>query len=288
MIIPAITLLITLQLIVRLWCVFEMAAYQKVNPMGKLVLAPLFLERMLLLTIIFTYFIAFFFWSIGVGLLGKRHGQPALIIALSPAMLLIHALRRSATGRAQLLVELESFSLDTVKCSLEADRDTVLAAIDHWYGSREDFVQYVRGPLRQKLLDSASKISMSYVALMATPGASGLLEDHMALWRAGAPPANALAHLLGLVLGSYTLWIAFCLRLLISLCVFFAAKRSCLILDYLLTLMIHLIVLMTAFAGDRVGKWASVDSILFSTGWLCFTAFSLAGLMHVTRKLCQV
>lgn len=129
-----------------------MAAYQKVNPKGKLVLAPLFLERMVLLTIIFSYFIAFFFWSIGVGVLGKRHGQPALIIALSPCLLLIHALRRSATGRAQLLEELKSFSLDTVSCSLDSDRDTVLAAIDHWYGSRDDFVQHVRGPIEAEAL----------------------------------------------------------------------------------------------------------------------------------------
>ncbi|CAE7341276.1 unnamed protein product [Symbiodinium natans] len=237
----------------RLWCVFEIAAYRKVNPRGQLVLAPLFVERMVLITLLGFYGIGGCIWTIGV----MNYSSLAFALALSPCMLLIHALRRSATGKTKLLNELEHFNLSDTRCSLDADREFVLAAIDRWYGSREAFTEYIRGPLRQDLLQSATKISNSYVLLMCTPAISGMLEDQLSLWKAGAPFTGALAHFTGTVVGTYMLWIAFCVRVLISLCVFFAATRRWLVLDYLLTLCIHVTVCGLAFAGDSVGGLAS-------------------------------
>ncbi|CAE7569258.1 unnamed protein product, partial [Symbiodinium sp. CCMP2456] len=86
----------------RLWCVFEIAAYRKVNPRGQVVLAPLFLERMVLLTLITSYGIAGLLWTLGV----QSYNDTIYALSLSPMLLLIHALRRNATGKTKLFEEL--------------------------------------------------------------------------------------------------------------------------------------------------------------------------------------
>ncbi|CAE7823105.1 unnamed protein product [Symbiodinium sp. CCMP2592] len=268
----------------RLWCVFEIAAYRKVNSRGQVVLAPLFLERMVLLTLIFSYAIAGLLWTLGV----QSYNDTIYALSLSPMLLLIHALRRNATGKTKLFEELDHFELTETHCSLNSDREFVLGAIETWYGSREAFTSYVRGPLRQELLQSATKVSTLYVLLMVTPAVSGMLEDHLALWKGGAPFHGVLTHFMGRVLGSYAFWIAFCVRMLISLCFFFAATRRWLILDYLLTCCIHLTVCAMAFAGDLAGRRVSRSSLWLTAGWMCFAAASLVVFTYLARKACKV
>jgi len=123
---------------------------------------------------------------------------------------------------------------------------------------------------------------------MVTPAVSGMLEDHLALWKGGAPFQGVLTHFMGRVLGSYALWIAFCVRMLISLCFFFAATRRWLILDYLVTCCIHLTVCAMAFAGDLAGRRVSRSSLWLAAGWMCVAAVSLVVFTYLARKACKV
>ena len=74
----------------------------------------------------------------------------------------------------------------------------------------------MRGPLRQELLNSATKISTTYIFLMTAPAILAALEEHLALWKARVPVRTAAAHFVAVVLGDYTLWMSFCLRMYLA------------------------------------------------------------------------
>jgi len=269
----------------RLWCVFEIAAYRKVNPRGGLALAPMFVERTVLLIVFGAFIMAGFFWIVDANNYDPR--VKGVCVAINPLILLVHLLRSNACDKTTLLQDLERFDLESVHCSLEADREFVMAAIDHWYGSPKAFTEYVRGPLRQELLNSATKISTTYIFLMTAPAILAALEEHLALWKARVPVRTAAAHFVAVVLGDYTLWMSFCLRMLISLCFYFDAKCRWKIIDYLLTIVIHVIFCSTAFAGELIGAEASRRGLWTACAFMVF-AGALLGMTRLTSGVCRV
>ena len=189
----------------RLWCVFEIAAYRRANPQGRITMSALFVET-----------VAFCMWAclLGVGgllwlsVMMDLIAWNGVLLAVSLSFSLpigfgVHLLRRTLHSKHMLLEGLCRFDVKGADCRLEFDKRFVLQAIDDWYGGMESFNEYVRGPLQQELLQSSSNFRMplQYYPVILTGVLGASLEEVLGLYAAGAPLNNVLAHLLGHSIG---------------------------------------------------------------------------------------
>ena len=73
-------------------------------------------------------------------------------------------------------------------CASEFDRSFILSAIEAWYGTRENFQNYVRGPLREQLLQlfPSPHLPCSYVALILCSMMAYSLDIGLSIYKAGA------------------------------------------------------------------------------------------------------
>ncbi|CAE7757455.1 unnamed protein product [Symbiodinium necroappetens] len=154
--------------------------------------------------------------------------------------------------------------------------------------SPQAFTEYVRGPLRQELLNSATRFSTTYIFWMTAPAIVAALEDHLALWKARVPVRAAAAHFVAVVLGDYALWMSLCMRMLIALCFYFDAKCRWKIVDYLLTVLIHVIFCGSAFVGELIGTEASRRGLWTACAFMVFAGALLVGMMRLTWRACRV
>ena len=83
-------------------------------------------------------------------------------------------------------------------CASEFDRSFILSAIDAWYGTRENFQNYVRGPLREQLLQlfPSPHLPCSYVALILCSMMAYSLDLCLSLYKAGASVKVVMKQLL--------------------------------------------------------------------------------------------
>ena len=109
-------------------------------------------------------------------LLEERLRLVAYAAAAVPTLIAVHMLRRFFQDRQQLMIDLQSFDLDSVGCQNDFDREFIHKAILEWYGSKDCFKDFVQGPLRKELVGKGCKIHLSgpYLALLVgvamTPG----------------------------------------------------------------------------------------------------------------------
>lgn len=169
--------------------VFELATYKKINPTGRVVLAPIFLETMVVILYgsIFCSSAAYFFvLAVPVG---SATRALASIAGNFPFFITVHGLREKFRQKHQLFLAFENFDLDSVQCFSDADRDFIHSAIAELYGSNEAFTRYVRGPLRQELLDPITRSPglRKYGLLIISPGLALCGDAVVALWKGGAP-----------------------------------------------------------------------------------------------------
>ena len=93
-----------------------------------------------------------------------------VIPAIAPFVVMVHILRRNLLAKQELFASLDNFDVDKAQCAKEFDREFVLQAIENWYGSREAFTDYVRGPLRKELLTKAnSGLPPQYIFVIVSP-----------------------------------------------------------------------------------------------------------------------
>ena len=137
----------------RLWCIFELAAYRRANPGGKITLAPLFVETTVAALCVGAY-LFLSFYHLCLLFLGARGTLLAIGAGISPAYFIFHVLRSEMRTKRQLFSEMNNFKLQSVQCREEFDRDYIHTAIARWYGSHGAFEAFVRGPLREELLSS--------------------------------------------------------------------------------------------------------------------------------------
>ena len=96
----------------RLWCIFEVAAFRKINPEGRIVIAPLSIEVFvaMLMPVTTAYGITFMF------VLAARQtvlvGALASSIAAVPVGYGVHLLRREMQSKKDMLTCLDRFDLD--------------------------------------------------------------------------------------------------------------------------------------------------------------------------------
>ena len=168
-----------------LWCVFELAAYRKANPAGKIVLAPLFIETIVACVLLGTYSVVFVFWISQSMNVNPSVTYAGYFLSLVPAYVAFHVLRKSTRDKQQLIADLKDFDLELADCRSDYDRDFIFSGITTWYGSKSAFVEYVRGPLFQELVEPLSKnhVPIAYWCLMITPTITSGFEP----WRSTIP-----------------------------------------------------------------------------------------------------
>ncbi|CAE7333058.1 HERC1 [Symbiodinium sp. CCMP2592] len=175
----------------RLWCVFELAAYQKLNPSGKVTIAPVFVEVIVCLLFVYLHIASWFFVAIRTSALGRTIWIWIALACFGGSLFpLVHALRHICTYKQVLLTNVGNFQFETLACANESDRDTIREAIVRWYGSEEAFSEFVRSSFRKVVHDSVKTpggMPFGYVCLLATPMLNAHLDRWISLLRAGSP-----------------------------------------------------------------------------------------------------
>jgi len=269
----------------RLWCVFELAAYQKVNPEGKLTFKPLFLEKavgwLLLSLHVFGWLAAYaqdaYFHEGGNGVV------PLVSISLPiPYIITSFLLRTNFRDKHVLFAQLDTFNLNDLKCAKQFDQDFILAAIENWYGSRSAFTEFLKGDVKLKVVKAMSetKLPKEYLLLLLTPILSLSMEFFLAQWKGGAPAGVLLSYVVGILIGLDVFWIGGCLLLMVYLCDRFAPRR-CGYLDHLQTLLIAALITMLIVLGNQIATMCSTSTpspmaaFLFAASALVFLAGAL-------------
>ncbi|CAE6950541.1 unnamed protein product [Symbiodinium sp. CCMP2456] len=238
----------------RLWCIFELAGYRRANPNGKIVFQPLMVERhfFVLWVCLYVTFCIFQFLNTGSArgliLISGIVGGFALVPG-------VHAIRRGFQEQERSLQDMANFDLELVSCSSDFDKQFIVSAVSQWYGSADAFTQYVRGPLREELVQVVAEMQapMSYCLLASSPNAGTQADVLGALWLAGAPSDMMLAHVLGQVLSSFLIIMAI-LKILFILTRHYAQPRfRSRAMDYMQTVGVSLLFLVgIAVASARV------------------------------------
>ncbi|CAE7622848.1 amt-3 [Symbiodinium sp. CCMP2592] len=265
----------------RLWCIFELAAFRKANPEGKITLKPLFVEMAVLCiwVVLFGMNICFFIARSG------RNGAniAAYTLAIVPFPPAVYVLRKNYLAKKKLLVDMEEFDLNRVSCYNESDREFIHSAISDWYGSAQAFTRFVQGPLRRELVAPilATNLPWSYIFLIITPTFSLSMETLLALWKGGAPVECLIAWTAGMLLGNNCFFVPAGIVLMLYLCDRFAAPvgSTCLagFLQSLAIVFVMIFYALVVSASSNLLIYAGVWTALVWLGIavLCFLALTI-------------
>jgi len=166
----------------RLWCVFELAAYRKLNPKGKIVISRVMTEVAVLLTFVWVQLVAVGFWLARSGPYGGEPWRMMLVLACA-ALPILASMSQTAVQKQdaeeELRSQLANFDVMDVKCSNEFDRQCIHDAITRWYGSLSAFNDYIQGPFCLEVLQlkrSQRGIEGHYFMFLLLPTSSYFLE----------------------------------------------------------------------------------------------------------------
>mmetsp|Transcript_21028 Transcript_21028/g.49340 ORF Transcript_21028/g.49340 Transcript_21028/m.49340 type:complete len:631 (-) Transcript_21028:259-2151(-) len=272
----------------RMWCIFELAAYRKANPAGRITLAPIFIEHSVHLVAVSLWGCVICYWGALAFDLTEVYGFLVglllpLGIALLPVACIVHGLRYFFCAKHRLFQDLRRFKLESAECSEEFDAMFVHTAIQSWYGSTASFEHFVQETLVQEIPEVT--ISPGYCLLLATIPVTGALEECMATQRGGAPTDVVLSSLIGHVYGVTLCWVMVCLKLLYHLCDRFAMPFEPGLCNYMRTLAVYVMVGLTFLAGAIVGEVSYRYSLLASAMFAVCTSLA-CGFAYGWIKLC--
>lgn len=296
----------------RLWCVFELAAFRKANPGGKITLAPLFVEgAVACIWILFTVTSSIYLFLVALRCHIIYQSSPSSSHSLShslshsisqgltfddltesllpalPVLLAAHFLRGHYVAKHKLSSDLEHFDLGSVQCSSDFDREFIYEAISTWYGSVANFTDFVQDDLREELVTPilSSSMPLAYYLVLVTPSLSVYLEIFLALWKGGAPSDVMISHVLAFLLGYCLCWCPAYLALFIFLCDRFATQRSSKCMDRLQSFAIGMIVLILSDAGNIAARYCFEQGLYHSLIWAVFALVAVA-LAGCKARLC--
>ena len=202
----------------------------------------------------------------------------------------MHAMRKNKRAKQQLVNELKNFDLTKALCRTDFDRDFIHSAIVHWYGSKEKFVDHVRGPLREELLaEGTLNIPLPYLLLVTIAAMCSSLNSVVAYWVGGASVDTVLSQLIGGTLALEFFWFLPITKFSIYLCDRFADPvwTSC-CMDYMQTGAIFLCFFALYYAGDEMATAAQSSGLATTCAW-CFFAWTVSwmfcfqGYVHIRR-----
>ena len=197
---------------------------------------------------------------------------------ISPSIAVVHFMRLHVRTKHRLVSELDCFDLDQAQCSSDFDRQFIVSGIIHWYGSKEAFTAYVRGPLRSELLKSSGMPNMPlpYLLLIILGAMSSSLTTLSALWAGGAPVEVVVKQLVGGTFGLEFFWFLPCVKLTLYLCDRFSARRLGMC-DFTWSVAIFLVFFGLYYAGDELATLVRALGMLPCFLW-CFCSFVICWL----------
>eukprot|EP00438_Fugacium_kawagutii_P033396 Skav210065 [mRNA] locus=scaffold485:105735:115321:+ [translate_table: standard] len=203
----------------------------------------------------------------GACLVSKNfHLLPCLVIP--PLIPMVHSTRRKYGDKKQLMDDLKSFELDKVSCASDFDAAFIRRAIEEWYGSKEAFTEFVRGPLLQELQDllPSPHLPWTYVAFMLSSMVSFRLEYGLALARAGATPQTLAIYFLSATAYVFG-WLFPSFNALFYLCDKTCESSTSLWLHWVKTLGVTLAVMICNVVGEGLSVVVLRVQQLTSTGF---------------------
>lgn len=258
----------------RLWCVFELAAYRSANPNGKISLKPLFVERGMMGLMLGTYFAACLFWLGLVFNISQGQAFSLLeLLALTPVFVIVHFLRWNIREKFKLLSDLKDFDLEKAFCRTAFDRSFVHSAIVKWYGSKEAFMRYVRGPLREELmLQGATYVPFGYFMMLSSATFAASMNHVSAMMKAQATFECIASEFLGSALGFYVFWFLFMLKICLWLTEHFAMPwwRGRLV-NWLQSFVLFLVFVALYTVGFITSRFAYRHSLSGALLWMSFS-----------------
>lgn len=280
----------------RLCCVFELAAFKKANPHGKVVLKPLFMETLIFSLILAIYGIVAieeirFMIRLNRNSNGESDGDTdsadstlfgaggieALVggLLLLPTIWMLHVIRKLFREKKELISNLRSFDLDKVACRTERDKNFIHSGIRAWYGSTDAFVEHVKGPLADELTEPFGRTDLPTTSwlMLATPFAAATLDFFVNQCQSTGVPKEGLFWLFLNRVVSANLSMLLQLRLVLYLCDRFAAAETTRVRDFAKSVFLWLVE-GAVIAGWRAAINRSQQPAMILT--ICFVAVSLA------------
>ena len=95
----------------------------------------------------------------------------------------------TAEEQEQISQSLSQFDVSALQCFSDFDKRFIHSAVMQWYGSLEEFNMFVRGPLKDEILQTmlVSRVPLHYIILSITPVTGIQLDLLAALLAAGLP-----------------------------------------------------------------------------------------------------
>ena len=109
--------------------------------------------------------------------------------AMLPVLGFVHGLRRLFCEKHRLFDDLKSFKLESAECTELFDHIFVNSAIQKWYGSTEEFEDFVKGPLFCEISGNSTQavdVPLQYCLLLSTGPLSVGIDETISLWAGGA------------------------------------------------------------------------------------------------------
>ncbi|CAE7243422.1 smg1 [Symbiodinium natans] len=208
------------QYLSRLWCVFEIAAFRIGNPQGRIRILPLFMSKTMVLMYIGLYLASCTMWLfIALGVNNFFMVVPCLL----PLTPLLHSLRRNCCTKDQLLDELRTFHLASLRCSTDSDRAQIVPTIVRWYGSEEVFEYFVRTTLYEELKQIQGTPRYAHHLLIVTSPLALGAERLLSVIKSGMPLEGVLSRLLAVHVGVHIFICLICIRFLFHFTVRYAS-----------------------------------------------------------------
>ncbi|CAJ1407516.1 unnamed protein product [Effrenium voratum] len=280
----------------RLWCVFELAAYRTANPNGKLTLNPLFVESVCATMALGNVMGAIVFQVTALNKMDQMFVVSAYSLGMLPMLVAVHVMRGELRLRQQLIKGLAEFDLSNAECRNDFDREFIHAGIVQWYGSKEAFTQYVRGPLRMELLGCEwhLQVPYSYLLLISLGSISSSMEQFMSMWMGNAPAGLLWSYLLAKTLATDVIWQLISLKLAITLCDRWGRHRWPGPLDLLKSILIYAVFCGCFMIGVNIGLAAWTSGLAESLGWAAMNVsivliglLVMAIMMYKKKKECE-
>eukprot|EP00438_Fugacium_kawagutii_P018593 Skav209995 [mRNA] locus=scaffold3061:58067:62086:+ [translate_table: standard] len=227
----------------RLWCIFEVASFRKINPEAQIVIAPISIEVFVFALMAAATMSSIFFMLTLAARQTVLFGALMSSIALLPCGYGVHWLRRDMQSKRDMLTSLESFDLiQAAECVAEEDRNFIYEKIMDWYGSPAAFTDFVQTTLRQELAQelSSSQVSTFYYFFPCLPVISVALDFLIGFIKAGIPAPWEVSFVISVGVG-FGLWVSMATALLLNACHFFSAPCTSWIWDAAKTSLIVLV-----------------------------------------------
>eukprot|EP00435_Cladocopium_sp_Y103_P038152 s3009_g10.t1 len=185
-----------------LWCWFELVGFRRANPEGKIVFAPLFIERSAAICALIEFCFAILINVVlGYADMRTRQANTALYflaLLFLPVVFVVHTMRCNYKEKGRLILDLTTFDVDKLVCTSDFDRAFILSAIAAWYGSKEALRDFVRSTLREELLGllPSPHLPLAYAALILSSLLAWNCDMTLSLYKSGATWEELLRHVL--------------------------------------------------------------------------------------------